>query len=524
MCLDLESHLISWFSGEGQLTPLNSNAGVSGADYFERERYRKQFDDVFEALRREGLFTHDLGWIRNQDLFKLSPFKALTDDQSVAVLDILNGLFGHLERGSDSTSVIEGGPGTGKTIVAVFLMKLLADIKASRQDDEIDSNSPFADFFLEGYREMASTLRMALVVPQQSLRTSVQRVFCKTPGLTKRMVLTPFEVGKSAERFDLLVVDEAHRLGQRAAQAFPSLTKEFGEINRRLFGEDDLAVTQLDWILAQSDHRILLVDAAQSIRPSDLPGVVLDELVAAAKRSHSWYRLKTQMRVRAGEDYIGYARGIVSDSPPAARRTFGDYELALYEDFGAMQDAIAAKDDAEGLARCVAGYAWEWRTRRGTADHDIELDGRRVAWNRADRDWINSEGSLWEMGSIHTVQGYDLNYCGVVIGPRVAPGERTASLHSFAVSGPAREGRQRDPRHQILGRRSVDVRSQHLWRAADARHPGYLRLRLRSRPPRAVPALHACPVAAATAARRWCVADLQGNSGRGKLPRLDSNQ
>jgi DUF2075 family protein len=123
------------------------------------------------------------------------------------------------------------------------------------------------------------------------------------------------------------------------------------------------------------------------------------------------------MRVRAGEDYIEYARALVSDEPPASRRDFGDYELVLFEDFAAMHDAIRAKDAAEGLARCVAGYAWPWPSKTDASAFDIELDGCKLRWNVTAIDWIDSPGSLEEMGSIHTVQGYDLNYCGVVIGP-----------------------------------------------------------------------------------------------------------
>lgn len=428
VCLDLESHLIGWFAGDGKLEVINRNEGVTNADYFDRERYREAFRDVFDALRAEGLFTRTIEGIQNQDLFKLSPFKALTDDQSVAVLEIVDGLFHHLEAGTSSTSVVEGGPGTGKTIVAIFLMKLLADIMASGPDDETDGDSLFSDFFLEGYREQLDGFRLALVIPQQSLRASVQRVFAKTPGLTPSMVLTPFQVGASDERFDLLIVDEAHRLGQRAAQAAGPLNRKFVDINVSLFGTDDPRWTQLDWIRAQSTHQLLLVDARQSIRPADLPRAAVESLVIAAQRDHAHYRLTSQMRVRAGEDYVEYARALVSDDPPAHGRDFGDYELVLFEDFGAMHDAIRAKDASEGLARCVAGYAWPWPSRTDPSAFDIELDGRSLRWNVTAIDWIDSAGSLEQMGSIHTVQGYDLNYCAVVIGPDLSLDPRTGRL------------------------------------------------------------------------------------------------
>lgn len=417
VCLDLESHLIGWFAGDGKLEVINRNEGVTNADYYDRERYREAFRDIFEALRAEGLFSQSIEGIQNQDLFKLSPYKALTDDQGQAVLEILTGLFDRLETGAPSTSVIEGEPGTGKTIVAIFLMKLLADIAATGPDDEIDGDSLFSDFFLEGYREQLEDFRVGLVIPQQSLRASVQRVFRKTPALSPSMVLTPFEVGSCTEPFDLLIVDEAHRLGQRAAQAAGPLNRKFVDINVRLFGRDDTTFTQLDWIRAQSRHQLLLVDSRQSIRPADLPTAAVDSLIAQAKRDHDHYRLTSQMRVRGGEDYIEYARALVSDEPPVSRKSFGDYELVLFDDFAAMHGAIRAKDATEGLARCVAGYAWPWPSRTDPSAFDIELDGCKLKWNVTAVDWIDSAGSLEEMGSIHTVQGYDLNYCGVVIGP-----------------------------------------------------------------------------------------------------------
>jgi DUF2075 family protein len=417
VCLDLESHLIRWFHGDGRYDILNGNDGLTDARYYDRELYRESFHDVFEALRAEGLFSRSIPQIENSDLFKLSPFKALTPDQAIAVEDIVSGILEDLrDPARASTLVVEGAPGTGKTIIAIFLMKLLADIRDFRSHDDVEPDSMFAEFFTPESAALLQDLRMALVIPQQSLRLSVKKVFKKTPKLDPSMVLTPFQVGESRDVFDLVLVDETHRLNQRANQASGVQNKKFGQINERLFGADAPHHTQLDWIKARSRHQLLLVDGAQSVRPHDLSPSTLNTELTNAKNAHRHYPLTTQMRVRAGADYVEYIRMLLRGAS-VARPDLGDYDLRFFDDLGEMRQAIRERDREVGLSRLVAGYAWDWVSKKDPSAFDIELDGERMRWNSTDKDWINSPRSLDEVGSIHTVQGYDLNYAGVIIGP-----------------------------------------------------------------------------------------------------------
>lgn len=419
VCLDLESQLIQLLSGDGAYEVLNLNPGVTNARYYERDAYRARFPEIFESLRREGLFTRSIKEIRNSDLFKLSPFKALTDDQAIAIEDILEGLFEDLESDRSSMSVIQGDPGTGKTIVGIYLMKMLRDIEAANDDDLLDRDWMFSEFFAEDYRRLVRGLRVGLVIPQQSLRESIRNVFRRTPGLSASMVLDPFKVGLDDQEFDLLIVDETHRLTQRASLASGIQNRQYRDITIRLFGHDDLTKTQLDWIRARSRNQIFLVDGLQSVRPADLPSHVLAGLVREAERDHRYYRLTTQMRVGAGEDYVGYVRDVLAgpQGTTTTPRRFGEYRMRMFDNLAEMRDEIVRMDEAHGLARLVAGYAWEWKSRKDPGAYDIEVDGVRLQWNRAEKDWINSTGSVDEVGSIHTVQGYDLNYAGVIIGP-----------------------------------------------------------------------------------------------------------
>jgi DUF2075 family protein len=420
VCLDLESKLITYLAGDGY-TVRNRNGGITDADYYQRGEYRETFDKIFEVLRELGMLRQSIREIENSDLFKYSPFKALTSDQASVVESVAEGLFEDIEAGLSTTSVIQGEPGTGKTIVGVFLLKLLQDVADAEQPELVDGDEMFSDLFTEGYPDLVRGKRFGLVVPQQSLRKTIKRVFRTTAGLSPSMVLSPFAVGNATEKFDLLVVDEAHRLGQRASQSNGRMNTQFGEINRQLFGDDDPRYTQLDWIRAQSEHQVLMLDGEQSVMPADIPRDEQKAVVEVARQGKRLYALTSQMRVRAGADYVQYVRDVLTDIPrePAAA-SFGLYDLRMFDDLGEMVTAIRQRDREHGLSRVVAGYAWPWLSKDDLTDaapYDIEIDGQRLRWNRRATDWVDSATSLDEVGSIHTIQGYDLNYAGVIIGP-----------------------------------------------------------------------------------------------------------
>lgn len=417
-CLDLESNLIRLFSGDGQYTVLNRNIGITDAEYFGREDYQSRFDEVFEELRSQDLFSRSIPEIRNSDLFKYSPFKALSPDQALAVEEILETLFDDLEARRPSTSVIQGEPGTGKTVIGIFMLKLLRDISKYQVGDPISEDTIFGDLFDSRFASLAKDLRIGLVIPQQSLRESVMQVFRRTPGLSDRevQVMSAFDVGQSQDSFDVLVVDEAHRLGQRANQSSGPLNKKYSEINLRLFGNDDPIHTQLDWIRAKCKHQVLLLDPEQSVRPADLPLELTYQLIQSAKAEMHWHPLRSQMRLRASEDYVGYVRRVLGGTQKS-REIFADYQLRMFDDLSEMRNELDENESEFGLCRLIAGYAWPWLSKKDPERYDIEIDGIKLRWNSTSTDWVNSPNAVQEVGSIHTIQGYDLNFAGVIIGP-----------------------------------------------------------------------------------------------------------
>ena len=415
VCLDLESHLIRYFAADGKYKVLNGNLGITEANYFEREKYRESFEELFDILVDEGYLTRSVPEIVNSDLFKYSPFKALNQDQAIALTGILDRFFGDFKASKDDELVVRGEPGTGKTIIAIYLIKLLKDIGRYLPDDVTAQDSIFSEYFNEANRSLMTNLNFGLVIPQQSLRRTVQKVFASTPGLDKSKVMSPFELGLSKEKFDLLIVDETHRLGQRANQSSAIQNKQFKEINEALFGKDDIQLTQLEWVRKKSKKRILLIDAAQSIRPADLPPDVINKIVTAAESRDALFLLSSQMRVQGGEDYIDFVSGLLSETP-RKHKSSDKYDLRLFESFREMKTEIEKRNSEDGLSRLLAGFAWPWNSKDDKSAFDIEIEGIKLFWNRTAVDWINSKTSPEEVGSIHTVQGYDLNYAGVIIG------------------------------------------------------------------------------------------------------------
>lgn len=419
VCLDLESFLIKHAAGDGSHEVMNRNTGVVDSDYYDRGRYQVMFQDVFQQMLEEGIFQRSIPEIINSELFKLSPFKSLNHDQAIAVSDIMDGLVEDLsvpDAEPGNLLFVEGDPGTGKTVVAIYLMKLMKDIGDARDVGEVDGDTIFSDFYVGDTRELFKDRRIALVVPQQSLRKSIEHVFERTPGLSKDMVMTPHQVAKSPGTFDVVIVDEAHRLNQRSNQSSGSANTEFTAINKALFGEGGELRSQLDWLRAKSRHVILMLDMKQTVRPQDIPREEYEELIDEHGHGKT-YRLHTQMRSLGGNDYIQYIYDVLSSEPPTRQLSFGDYEVGLVDSPRRLYELILERDREHGLARMVAGYAWEWLSRNKKSEIDIDLGpDAQFQWNTSEVDWVNSPNAVHEVGSIHTVQGYDLNYAGVIIG------------------------------------------------------------------------------------------------------------
>ena len=409
--LDIESNLIKYISADGQYRLINGNIGLANHNYYQKkEVYWDIFKSIWDKLRAEGVSKHSIEYIDNSDLFKYSPYKTLSNEQKIGLLVIIKSLLKNDYR----SLIIEGGAGTGKTILAVFLFKLLTTTNEDFNfrefgEDEVEFIELIADL-----KKKYPKPKMGLVIPMSSFRNTIRKVFKNIKGLNASMVIGPAEVTK--EHFDILVVDESHRLRRRV-----NLGTYFGAFDKacKKLGLDKIKCSELDWVIMQSTNSILFYDENQSIKPSDVKKTDFDKL-KSSKFTKVEY-LKSQFRVKGGNDYVQYIDNLLNPKHESPTKKFNstDYEFVLFDSIEDIVKEIKLRDKENGLSRLVAGYSWEWISKQNANEFDIKIDNIKLKWNSSSVDWVNSENAINEVGCIHTTQGYDLNYAGIIFGNEI---------------------------------------------------------------------------------------------------------
>lgn len=404
--LDIESQLIQYLSAENTYKLQNGNGGLTHHNYYEKPFYRDIFKEIWARLKSEKLVSKSIEEIENSDLFKYSPYKALSDDQRASLMDIINTLNAH----QYPSIFVEGSAGTGKTILATYLMKLLhSPLPATDEIEDLEGYRLEEYRLLEKFHQNFRDANIGLVVPMTSLRKSLKTVFGAIGGLKTNMVIGPSDAVK--KEYDILIVDEAHRLAQR--KNIPNYGS-FDATNRSLgLGNEG---TQLDWIMRSSKHQIFFYDEAQSIKPSDIPK---EKFQKVKRESAKPIKLISQMRVSAGNDYINFVDRLLKCQPVDNLKIPENYDLRLFTSFKDLHKEIMVKENELGLSRLIAGYSWPWISNSDKSLYDIEIEGSKLQWNNVHIDWINSADPKVEVGCIHTTQGYDLNYAGIIFGKEI---------------------------------------------------------------------------------------------------------
>lgn len=339
-------------------------------------------DMLAEALKGNGFFSYDQA-------------------QANAVSEIVRTVEDALYYNEKKAIIIKGGAGTGKSVIALNVLGLLLSKRYGDRRNAIYLTANAAPRYL--YAEE--------LIGSDYTKKAIGNLF-KYPSIFK---------DSGENDYDCVLIDEAHRIFD-----YKNGVGIKGGIH--IF----------DRIMNASRVSVFFIDEDQAVTVDDF--VTIDRIKETAYRYHtrvmegSDLELTTQFRVLGGQDYIDFIKSFLGYTHNGTEyKADKNYDFQVFDNAKEMMDLIKKKDELfkaenkSGKCRVVAGYTYEWTTKgsyRNEDGYDIILDNGsfKAKWNLRCKkvgnnySWLNDPDSIEEVGCIHTCQGLDMNYCGVIIG------------------------------------------------------------------------------------------------------------
>jgi DUF2075 family protein len=303
----------------------------------------------------------------------------LVDDQKL-VYETALALADRSRQGQKNVLVVRGGPGTGKSVVAINLLVELT--KRQHFAQYISKNSAPREVYKA---KLTGTLT----------KSRFDKLFTGSGGY--------HEIPHNT--FDTLIVDEAHRLNEKSG-----LYANLGE-------------NQIKEITEAAKCTIFFIDEDQRIHFKDIGRVdAIQQWASAAGAKVHELELASQFRCNGSDGYLAWLDNTLGVRPTANPTLEGiDYEFRVYDSPQDLRTEIVARNAERNRARIVAGYCWKWisKNQKGVWDFEFPDSNFRAKWN------LSTDGNLWilkpesvsEIGCIHTCQGLEVDYVGVILGP-----------------------------------------------------------------------------------------------------------
>jgi hypothetical protein len=283
------------------------------------------------------------------------------------------------ERRGKQTLIVKGGPGTGKSVVAINLLVELT--KREKVTQYVSKNAaPRAVF--------------AALLTGTKTKTQFNNLF-KGSGS---------HLDTATDKLDAVLIDEAHRLNEKSG----------------LYG--NLGDNQIKELINASKLSVFFIDEAQRVTLKDIGSVATIRQWAEQLGSEvTELNLDSQFRCNGSDGYLAWIDQALQIRDTANMDLDGiDYEVKVFDDPNHLRRAIEEKNRANNKARLVAGYCWDWKSKKDSLAMDIVIPEHNFSaqWN-LDQDgslWIIAAESVKQIGCIHTCQGLEVDYIGVIIG------------------------------------------------------------------------------------------------------------
>lgn len=326
---------------------------------------------------------------------------SLLEDQIVARNMILDKIRPLIHNGKDgfqkSVIIVNGGPGTGKTVIALHVLAELAklDSKSGLNIRYATKSKPL----LEGVRAQ--------------IRPAVRTMFSNVTSFI------PANFDENA--MDVLLVDEAHRI-QKSAN------------NQYTKAENRTNLPQIDTIIRSSKITVFFIDDKQAIRGVEIGSASL--IKEAAERWNAKVEectLTSQFRCNGSDNYMDWMEQVLYNKEITSVFSPSDFDLQVMDDPQEMYDKLVEIDKKEGqTARIMAGFCWKWSKvldENGDLVKDVRIGNFAMPWESSDSiqklpagyvkwyEWAYKPEGIKQCGCIYTAQGFEFDYAGVIIGP-----------------------------------------------------------------------------------------------------------
>lgn len=311
-------------------------------------------------------------------MLKGNPEFLMIDDQKVVFETALD-LDSRTDDAKKQVLIVEGGPGTGKSVVAINLLVELT--KKERVAQYVTKNMAPREVYSA---RLSGTMR----------KNQITNLFKGSASYTD----------SEPHFFDALIVDEAHRLMEK---------------NRY----HKLSENQIKELIRASKLSVFFIDEDQVVTWSDIGSKAeIKKFAHMLGAEVHEQKLESQFRCNGSDGYLAWVDHVLQIHETAnPTLDSSDYEFVVHDDPNSLRESIFERNMESNRARMVAGYCWDWLSKKDQNAMDIVIPeyGFEARWNLTKDGslWIIAEESVKELGCIHTCQGLELDHIGVIIGP-----------------------------------------------------------------------------------------------------------
>jgi len=332
----------------------------------------------------------------------------LLNDQIVARNTILSKIRAARKRNEKSVIIIKGGPGTGKTVIALHILAEIAASKVKRSVFFSTKSKPLLEGILNRL-DRGSNAKLLFTNLNQYIPTRVEE-----------------------NSVDVLIIDEAHRIGKTSNNQYTKAV-------------DRTDLSQVETLIRASKTSIFFIDDKQAIRSAEIGstqlikdyalkyGCVIEEV-----------ELISQFRCNGSDNYLDWLEATLGHSPMQKVLTEKDnYDFQIFDSPSELYDELLLKNSGNTTSRLVAGFCWEWSKKldeNGALVKDVKIGDFALPWETHGDitrppagyvkwyEWAYKPEGIKQVGCIYTAQGFEFDYIGIIIGNDLKYDKATDSL------------------------------------------------------------------------------------------------